>query len=71
MKLEGTVEVRRCLQQFWQAEEAQDLIEYTLIVAIVVLTCIGILTIFTPNTTIIWQHDNTMLSEAVSVASPS
>jgi Flp pilus assembly pilin Flp len=65
------VRVRQYLQQFWQAEEAQDLIEYTLIVAAMALIIIGVLTILTPNTVIIWQNDNKLLSEAQSVASPS
>jgi len=70
MKMEAKVRVRRYLQHFWQAEEAQDLIEYTLIVAAVALICIGFLTILTPNTVLIWSHDNVLLSEAVSVATP-
>jgi Flp pilus assembly pilin Flp len=71
MKLEDAVRVRQCLHQFWQAEEAQDLIEYTLIVAAVALIVVGILSMFSSTTAIIWSHDNTMLSQAISVASPS
>ena len=58
----------RYLHEFWQSEDAQDLIEYTLIVASVVLICIGFISILTPNTKLIWANDSTMLSQAQSVA---
>jgi Flp pilus assembly pilin Flp len=59
---------RQYLQQFWQAEEGQDLIEYTLIVAAVALVCAGILITFTPTTRAVWQHNNILLSEAASAS---
>jgi Flp pilus assembly pilin Flp len=62
------VRSRQYLQQFWQAEEAQDLIEYTLIVAAVALVCAGVLTILTPSTKAIWQKGNTVLSQAASTS---
>jgi Flp pilus assembly pilin Flp len=68
MNVGGKVRIERCVQQFWYSDEGQDLIEYTLIVALMVLTIFGLLGIFGPNIKTIWTYSNSNLSTAGSIA---
>ena len=56
------------VQQFWVSEEAQDLVEYTLIVAGILVTFFAVLGIFIPNVNFIWSVTNNNLSTAASTA---
>jgi Flp pilus assembly pilin Flp len=63
------VRIRRFLQQFWRNEEAQDLIEYTLILAIFALGCFSIFGMFTPSIHGMWSTSGSELTTANSFAS--
>jgi Flp pilus assembly pilin Flp len=54
--------------RFWDSEEAQDLVEYTLIIALVAVACFAFLSMFEPNVTVIWTGANRSLSTAGSTA---
>jgi len=71
MNLEAMVWIWLHLQQFWCTEQAQDMVEYTLILAFLVLGCIGIIGLFMPSVKAIWSGTTTTLSTAGSVASGS
>ena len=58
-----------CLRNFWNKEEGQDLIEYTLILAFVALVAAGL---FIPAGNVsagIWTTANSVLTSANSAAS--
>lgn len=71
MNLEAMVWTWLRLQQFWCAEQAQDLVEYTLILALLVLGCVAILGIFMPSVRSIWGGTTNELSSAASTAGGS
>lgn len=68
MNMEAMVRIRRYLQQFWFTEEAQDLIEYTIIVAVFVLASISVIGIFMPSVKAIWSMNDSELVTASSFA---
>ena len=69
MSLEDMVRIHQFLQRFWCTEEAQDLIEYTIILAVFVLGCFSILGIFMPSVKAIWTTAGSDLTTANSSAS--
>jgi len=56
------------LQEFWCTEEAQDLVEYTIIVAVFVLARISAIGIFMPSVNAIWSTNDSELATAATVA---
>jgi len=60
--------VCECVRKFWYSVEAQDLIEYTLIIAAIALVFFGVLNMLEPNMKHIWTASNSNLSTAGSVA---
>lgn len=62
------VRVHRCLRKFWYSEGAQDLVEYTLILAALAAAFFGLLGMFTPSINMIWTITNNNLSTAASTA---
>jgi len=63
------VRVQRYLQQFWRGDEAQSLVEYTIILAIFVLGCFSIFGMFTPSIHGMWSTSGSELNSANSFAS--
>lgn len=56
------------LQEFWCTEEAQDLVEYTLIIALFVLASVSVVGIFMPSVKSIWSTTGSELATAATVA---
>lgn len=52
------------LQHFWQAEDGQDLIEYSLLLALIALVAVTILSQVGTSVKTIWSNINTQLSTA-------
>ena len=69
MNVEAMVRIRQYLQRFWRTDEAQDLIEYTIIVAVFVLACVAFLGMFMPSVKAIWSTNDSQLSNAADFAS--
>jgi Flp pilus assembly pilin Flp len=57
------------LHNFWQEEDGQDLIEYSLLITFVALACVAFLGIWRPSVTSIWGGANTQLNSAGNSAS--
>ena len=68
MNMEAMVRIWAFLQQFWCTEEAQDLIEYTIIVAVFVLASVSVIGIFMPSVKAIWSTNDSELATASSFA---
>jgi Flp pilus assembly pilin Flp len=68
MNMEAMVRIRAYLQEFWCTEEAQDLIEYTIIVAVFVLASVSVIGIFMPSVKAIWSTNDSELANASSFA---
>jgi len=62
------VSIRRSLRQFWAAEQAQDLVEYSMILALAVLAVVGITQTLSHPMNTIWGATNNHLSAALSTA---
>lgn len=69
MNLEAMVRIHQFLQRFWCAEEAQDLVEYTLILCAFVIACFSVLGIFMPSVKAIWTTAGNDLTSANTSAS--
>jgi Flp pilus assembly pilin Flp len=59
------------LRNFWNDEQGQDLIEYTLLMAFVALASAALFIGAGASIKSIWQSTNTQLSAAASSALPS
>ena len=57
------------VKRFWQDEQGQDLIEYTLLMAFVALASAALFISSGASVSAIWTDTNTSLSEAASAAS--
>jgi Flp pilus assembly pilin Flp len=57
------------LLNFWQEEEGQDLVEYSLLITFIAIACAAILGAGRPAVNGIWQGTNNQLSQANSVSS--
>jgi Flp pilus assembly pilin Flp len=62
------VSTQRFLRQFWAAEQAQDMVEYAMVLAVIVLAGIGVSGILARPVNMIWTITNNNLSTAISVA---
>jgi len=58
------------LRNFWQEEQGQDLIEYTLLMAFVALASAALFINAGGSINSIWQVTNKHLSNAASIANP-
>jgi Flp pilus assembly pilin Flp len=59
------------LNNFWQEEEGQDLIEYSLLITFIAIACAAIIGAGRPAVNNIWITSNNHLSEANAVAGGS
>ena len=59
------------LYNFWQEEDGQDLIEYSLLITFIAIACAAILGAGRPAVNNIWQGSNNQLTQANVVASGS
>lgn len=60
--------MKNFLKRFWQEEEGQDLIEYTLLLAFVALASASLFLSVGGSVNAIWQSGSTQLSNAAVVA---
>ena len=63
--------MKNFLRNFFQAEQGQDLIEYTLLLAFVVLASAALFISAGGSIKSIWSQSNTILSQANSAATAS
>jgi Flp pilus assembly pilin Flp len=63
--------MKTTLYQFWENEDGQDLIEYTLLLAFVALGSAALMTKAGASTNTIWTSASSTLSIAVAKANPS
>ena len=61
-------EMQQFLCNFWCEEDGQDLMEYSLLITFIALSCTAFLGIFHPSVTGIWQASNNQIQHANSVA---
>jgi Flp pilus assembly pilin Flp len=59
------------LHNFWQEEDGQDLIEYSLLITFIAIACAAIIGAGRPAVNNIWIASNNQLSQANSVAGGS
>lgn len=59
----------RRLHSFWTEDRAQDLIEYTLLIALVALAAAAIFATSTQNMGGIWQRNGAALNSASAISS--
>jgi len=59
------------LYNFWQEEDGQDLIEYSLLITFIAIACAAIIGAGRPAVNNIWQGTNNQLGQANSVAGTS
>lgn len=57
------------LKTFWQEEDGQDLVEYSLLLAFIALAAVAILSGVKGQITALWTSINNALSDAVTSAS--
>ena len=57
------------LQNFWQEEDGQDLIEYSLLITFIAIACAAIIGAGRPAVNNIWIGANNQISQANSAAS--
>jgi len=57
------------LQTFWQEEDGQDLVEYSLLLAFIALAAVAILNSASSSIKTLWQNISNALSSAASAAS--
>jgi len=63
--------MRNVLRQFWQNEQGQDLIEYTLLMAFVALASAALFMGSGASISSIWSTSNSQLAAAATAANPS
>jgi Flp pilus assembly pilin Flp len=61
--------VLECLQTLWVDDSAQDMVEYTLLIAMVALAAAAIFSTSTQSMGGIWQHDAATLNAANAISS--
>ena len=59
------------LINFWQDENGQDLIEYSLLITFIAIACAAIIGAGRPAVNNIWQGSNNQLTQANTIASGS
>jgi Flp pilus assembly pilin Flp len=58
--------VKSFVKGFWQDEQGQDLVEYSLLLAFIALAAVGVLSTVKSSISTIWNSINTNLSTAAS-----
>jgi Flp pilus assembly pilin Flp len=58
-----------CLRSLWSEDSGQDMIEYTLLIALVALAAAAIFSTSTQSMGGIWQRDAAMLNTANAITS--
>jgi len=61
--------MKSLLKRFWQEEEGQDLIEYTLLLAFIALASAALFSHAGTSVKTVWTTTNNVLSQAVAAAS--
>jgi Flp pilus assembly pilin Flp len=61
--------INSALKAFWQEEEGQDLVEYSLLLAFIALAAVAVLSSAKSNIVTLWNDISNALSDAVSAAS--
>jgi Flp pilus assembly pilin Flp len=56
------------LHNFWQEEDGQDLIEYSLLITFIAIACAAIVGAGRPAVNNIWQNGNNQLAHANAAA---
>ena len=56
------------LMQFWSDEQGQDLIEYTLLLAVLTLSAAGLMSKAGQSAKVIWTSSNSTLTNAAAIA---
>jgi len=69
ISLEAVVKILRDLHRFWIEEDAQDLVEYTMILCTLILFCLSFLNMLAPGIKSIWNGTDVVLNSAANVAS--
>jgi Flp pilus assembly pilin Flp len=59
------------LLNFWQEEEGQDLIEYSLLITFIAIACAAMLGAGRPAINGVWQGTNNQLAQANSISGGS
>jgi Flp pilus assembly pilin Flp len=54
------------VKSFWQDEQGQDLVEYSLLLAFIALAAVGVLTTVKSSISTIWSSINSSLTAATS-----
>ncbi|HJT89116.1 MAG TPA: hypothetical protein VJ732_14710 [Bryobacteraceae bacterium] len=57
------------LNTFWDEEEGQDLIEYSLLITFIAIACLALIGAGRPAVNAIWQEGNSDLTAANTAAS--
>ena len=57
------------VKAFWQEEDGQDLVEYSLLLAFIALAAVAVLTSVKTNVATLWNDISDALSDAVNSAS--
>jgi Flp pilus assembly pilin Flp len=61
--------INSILKAFWQEEEGQDLVEYSLLLAFIALAAIALLSAAGGSVSSIWTNINTNLTSAATATS--
>ena len=61
--------INSTLKAFWQEEDGQDLVEYSLLLAFLALACVAILSQASTTIKALWQKISNALTSANSAAS--
>jgi Flp pilus assembly pilin Flp len=56
------------LHNFWQEEDGQDLIEYSLLITFIAIACAAIVGAGRPAVNTVWQGTNNQLTQAGATA---
>ncbi|HEX4227521.1 MAG TPA: Flp family type IVb pilin [Bryobacteraceae bacterium] len=58
--------VKSFVKRFWQDEQGQDLVEYSLLLAFIALAAVGVLSTVKSSISTIWNSINSSLTAATS-----
>jgi Flp pilus assembly pilin Flp len=61
--------INSALKAFWQEEDGQDLVEYSLLLAFIALAAVAVLSSAKSNIVTLWNDISNALSDAVTAAS--
>jgi pilus assembly protein Flp/PilA len=58
--------IKSFVKRFWQDEQGQDLVEYSLLLAFIALAAVGVLSTVKTSISTIWSSINSSLTAAAS-----